>query len=62
MPAAARTAAHAAGAPAASAPPPPPPGPPAIRVTPELVQSLRENEPLVRAVMDQLGAQVIKVE
>jgi len=31
-------------------------------VTPELVQSLREKEPLVRALMDELGAQIIKVE
>jgi hypothetical protein len=31
-------------------------------VTPELVQSIRENEPLVRTLMDALGAQIIKVE
>jgi DNA polymerase-3 subunit gamma/tau len=44
---------------------PPVPSPaqaPAPRVTAELVQSLREKEPLVRALMDELGAQVIKVE
>ena len=42
--------------------PEPPPGPPAVRITPELVQSLRESQPLIRAVMDRLGGQVIKVE
>jgi hypothetical protein len=42
--------------------PAPPPGPPAVRITPELVQSLRESQPLIRAVMDRLGGQVIKVE
>jgi DNA polymerase-3 subunit gamma/tau len=35
---------------------------PVARVTPEMVQSLREKEPLVRALMDELGAQIIKVE
>src|SRR4051812_12762954 len=49
-------------APSAPARPEPPPGPPAVRITPELVQSLRESQPLIRAVMDRLGAQVIKVE
>jgi hypothetical protein len=50
------------------APPPPPPrepDPPAApvqRVTPELVESIRSSQPLVKALMDELGAQVIKVE
>jgi DNA polymerase III gamma/tau subunit len=49
------------------APPPPPrePDPPAApvqRVTPELVESIRSTQPLVKALMDELGAQVIKVE
>jgi len=35
---------------------------PAIRITPELVESLRASEPLVKEVMDRLGALVIKVE
>jgi hypothetical protein len=51
----------------AAAPPPPPrePDPPAApvqRVTPELVESIRSTQPLVKALMDELGAQVIKVE
>jgi DNA polymerase-3 subunit gamma/tau len=50
-----------------SSPPPPPrePDPPAApvqRVTPELVESIRSTQPLVKALMDELGAQVIKVE
>jgi DNA polymerase III gamma/tau subunit len=48
-------------APAASRPAAPAPTP-VVRVTPEMVQSLREKEPLVRALMDELGAQIIKVE
>ena len=35
---------------------------PAVRVTPELVEALRAKEPLVKALMDELGAQIIKVE
>jgi hypothetical protein len=31
-------------------------------VTPELVESIRSTQPLVKALMDELGAQVIKVE
>ncbi|HEX4796414.1 MAG TPA: DNA polymerase III subunit gamma/tau [Humisphaera sp.] len=42
--------------------PPPAPETAAIRITPELVDSLRESEPLVKELMDRLGAQVIKVE
>jgi DNA polymerase-3 subunit gamma/tau len=44
-------------------PPPqePPPVSPAVKLTPELIESLR-NEPLVKALMDQMGAQVVKVE
>ena len=34
---------------------------PAVKLTPELIESLR-NEPLVKALMDQMGAQVVKVE
>ncbi|MDB5358337.1 MAG: dnaX 2 [Phycisphaerales bacterium] len=43
-------------------PPPAPAGPPAIKVTPELVESLRSSEPLVKSIMDKLGGQVVKVE
>jgi DNA polymerase III subunit gamma/tau len=60
-----RSVAPATARPAPTAPvrpPEPPPGPPAVRVTPELVQSLRESQPLIKAVMDRLGGQVIKVE
>ena len=53
--------------PAAQPPQPPPPEPemPAVRVqrvTPDMVDALRETQPLVKALMDGLGAQIIKVE
>jgi DNA polymerase-3 subunit gamma/tau len=51
--------------PAAAAQPQAPaaaPEPPSIRITPELVDSLRTQQPLVKEVMDRLGGQVIKVE
>ena len=41
--------------------PPPPPAQPAMKLTPELIESLR-NDPLIKALMDQMGAQVVKVE
>ncbi|HEY2585995.1 MAG TPA: DNA polymerase III subunit gamma/tau [Tepidisphaeraceae bacterium] len=41
--------------------PPSPPPPPAVKVTPELIETLR-NEPLVKALMDNLGATIVKVE
>jgi DNA polymerase-3 subunit gamma/tau len=50
-----------------AAPPPPTEEPPAapaaqaIKVTPQLIESLRAD-PLVRALMDQMGAQIVKVE
>jgi DNA polymerase-3 subunit gamma/tau len=34
---------------------------PAVKLTPELIESLRK-EPLVRAFMDEMGAQIVKVE
>ena len=40
----------------------PVPQAPAVKLTPELVASIRESEPLVKALMDELGAQIIKVE
>ena len=41
--------------------PPPMPAAPTIKITPELIETLRE-EPLVKALMDQMAAQVVKVE
>jgi DNA polymerase-3 subunit gamma/tau len=38
-----------------------PPGPPAIRITPELVEQMRK-EPLVAALIDSLGATPVKIE
>ncbi len=35
---------------------------PVQKVTPEMVENLRATQPLVKALMDSLGAQVIKVE
>jgi hypothetical protein len=51
-------------APAAALPPPVGPAEPpvlSIKITPELIESLR-REPLVQIFMDQLGAQIVKVE
>jgi DNA polymerase-3 subunit gamma/tau len=69
-PAAPGPAAPAAGRPAPPprrpAPPPPPreepPSAPVQRVTPEMVEQIRSTQPLVKALMDGLNAQVIKVE
>lgn len=46
------------------APPPAPsqPAAPAVKITPELIESIRTAEPLVKALMDELGAQIVKVE
>jgi hypothetical protein len=33
-----------------------------IKITDELVESLRTNEPLIKSLMDDLGATIIKVE
>ena len=35
---------------------------PAIRVTPELREQLRNSEPLIKTLMDELGAEIVKVE
>jgi hypothetical protein len=44
----------------------PPPAPvaagPLVKITPELIESIRGAEPLVKALMDELGAQIVKVE
>jgi hypothetical protein len=47
---------------AVSPPPPPEPaGPPAIRITPELVEEMKKD-PLVAAVMEKLNATPVKIE
>jgi hypothetical protein len=33
-----------------------------VRVTPELVESLKSSEPLIKSLIDELGAQIVKVE
>ena len=48
-------------APSRAPEPPPTPAVPTIKITPELIETLRE-EPLVKALMDQMAAQVVKVE
>ena len=35
---------------------------PVVKITPELIESIRSAEPLVKALMDDLGAQIVKVE
>jgi DNA polymerase-3 subunit gamma/tau len=41
---------------------PPPAQPNVVRITPELVESLKSEEPLIRGLMDELGATIVKVE
>ena len=50
------------GRPAPDPPAPAAPPVPAVKITPELVESIRTAEPLVKALMDELGAQIVKVE
>ena len=40
----------------------PVPAQPVVKLTPELIESIRDSEPLVKALMDELGASIIKVE
>ncbi len=47
---------------AAPASPSPTPAPDSVRITPELIETIRANEPLVKALMDQLGATIVKVD
>jgi hypothetical protein len=66
-PAATATRAEAARAPARpiqreAAPPPPVPATNLIKITPELVETLKTNEPLIKGLIDELGAQVVKIE
>ena len=49
----------AGSAPSAGSMPPPTP---AIRITDELVESLRTNEPLIKSLMDDLAQTIVKVE
>ena len=41
---------------------PPAPAPNLIKVTPEVIEILRNNEPLIKGLMDELGAQIVKIE
>ena len=35
---------------------------PSVRITPELREQLRNSEPLIKTLMDDLGAEIVKVE
>jgi hypothetical protein len=41
---------------------PTPPAEPQIRVTAELCASLRDSDPMIRAVMEELGGEIVRVE
>jgi DNA polymerase-3 subunit gamma/tau len=44
---------------------PPPPSAAAanlIKITPELIETLKTNEPLIKGLIDELGAQIVKIE
>jgi len=51
----------AASRPTAPPPPPEPAGPPVIRITPELIEQMKQD-PLVGSVMDKFGATPVKIE
>ncbi|MEA2736470.1 MAG: polymerase subunit gamma/tau, partial [Humisphaera sp.] len=56
---------HRAAKPAAREIEPPAPVAPVanlVKVTPELIESLRNSEPLIKGLMDELGAQIVKIE
>jgi hypothetical protein len=42
--------------------PAPPPAPAASRPTPEQIEALRASDPLIKALMDEMGATIMKVE
>jgi hypothetical protein len=42
--------------------PPPAPASNLIKVTPDVIETLRNNEPLIKGLMDELGAQIVKIE
>jgi hypothetical protein len=46
----------------ASPVPPPEAAAPSIRITAELREQLRNSEPLIKTLMDELGAEIVKVE
>jgi hypothetical protein len=48
-------------APARPAPPPEPAGPPAIRITPELIEQMKQD-PLVGSIMETFNATPVKIE
>lgn len=48
--------------PAAVAPPPPMPETPRVQLTQEMKDAIYANEPLVKAVMDELGGDIVKIE
>ena len=50
------------GSPEVTRPAVPAPAAPVVKITPELIESIRTAEPLVKALMDELGAQIVKVE
>jgi DNA polymerase-3 subunit gamma/tau len=58
---AASSAPSRAAAPARPAPPPEPAGPPAIRITPELIEQMKQDS-LAASVMDKFGATPVKIE
>jgi hypothetical protein len=33
-----------------------------VKVTPEVIETLRNNEPLIKGLMDELGAEIVKIE
>jgi DNA polymerase III subunit gamma/tau len=41
---------------------PAPPPIPAVKITPELIESLRQREPMIKSLMEELGATIVKVE
>jgi hypothetical protein len=43
-------------------PPPPAPAQSLMKITPEVIETLRNNEPLIKGLMDELGAQIVKIE
>jgi predicted nucleic acid-binding protein len=63
-PAAVAARAHAAPSPARRTVPPPPsvPQDAGIRITPELRESLRTTDPLIAAICQHLGGEIVRVE
>ena len=38
------------------------PAPNLVKITPEVIENLRNSEPLIKGLMDELGAQIVKIE